>query len=292
MAFPTIQDLLEAGVHFGHQTSRWNPKMKKFIFTERNGIHIIDLKKTLFQLKKAYDLINDIVGRGGTILFVGTKRQLREVIRDEAERCEMYYVNERWLGGMMTNFQTIRKNIRRLRELERMKDEGEFELRSKKEGLALTRELFKLQKILDGIKQLGDIPAAIFVVDALKEKIAVAEANKLGIPLIALMDTNTDPEKATVPVAGNDDAIRSVKLITQTIADAVLEGKARIPEKTEGKEALAPSKKKMLEKKIESAEVRAGTQREQPRHARPRRRPRKKRTPAEAKSAEKQSSDT
>jgi small subunit ribosomal protein S2 len=292
MAFPTIQNLLEAGVHFGHQTSRWNPKMKKFIFTERNGIHIIDLKKTLFQLKKAYDLINDIVGRGGTILFVGTKRQLREVIRDEAERCGMYYVNERWLGGMMTNFQTIKKNIRRLRELERMKDEGEFELRSKKEGLALTRELFKLQKILDGIKQLGDIPAAIFVVDALKEKIAVAEANKLGIPLIALMDTNTDPEKATVPVAGNDDAIRSVKLITQTIADAVLEGKARIPEKIEEKDASAPSKKKGPEKKKEFAEIKAGKQKEQPRRARPRRRPRKKKAPAEATSAEKQTSNT
>ena len=151
--------------------------MKKFIFAERNGIHIMDLKNTLFQLKKAYDLINDIVGRGGAILFVGTKKQLREVIRDEAERWGMYYVNERWLGGMMTNFQTIKKNIRRLRELERMKDEGEFELRAKKEGLALTRELLKLQKILDGIKQLGDIPEAIFVVDALKEIIAVAEAN-------------------------------------------------------------------------------------------------------------------
>jgi len=208
MAFPTIQDLLEAGVHFGHQTSRWNPKMKKFIFAERNGIHIIDLKKTLFQLKKAFDLVNKLVGQGGTVLFVGTKRQLREVIREEAERCGMYYVNERWLGGMMTNFQTIKKNIRRLRELERMKDEGEFELRAKKEGLSLNRELSKLQKILDGIKQLADIPKAIFVVDALKEKIAVAEANKLGIPLIALMDTNADPEKATVPVAGNGGQVQ------------------------------------------------------------------------------------
>ncbi len=292
MTFPTIQNLLEAGVHFGHQTSRWNPKMKKFIFAERNGIHIIDLKKTLFQLKKAYDLINDIVGRGGSILFVGTKKQLREVIRDEAERCGMYYVNERWLGGMMTNFQTIKKNIRRLRELERMKDEGEFEVRRKKEGLALTRELFKLQKILDGIKQLGNIPNAIFVVDALKEKIAVAEANKLGIPLIALMDTNTDPEKATVPVAGNDDAIRSVKLITQTIADAVLEGKARIPEKTEEKKVPHPPKIKVPERKKESAEARAAREREQPRRARPRRRPRKKRAPVEAKSAEKPASGT
>ncbi len=291
MAFPTIQDLLEAGVHFGHQTSRWNPKMKKFIFAERNGIHIIDLKKTLFQLKKAFDLVNDIVGRGGTILFVGTKKQLREVVREEAQRCGMYYVNERWLGGMMTNFQTIKKNIRRLRELERMKDEGEFELRTKKEGLALSRELLKLQKILDGIKQLGDIPEAIFVVDALKEKIAVAEANKLGVPLIALMDTNADPEKATVPVAGNDDAIRSVKLITQTIADAVLEGKARIPEKTE--ERVVPALKgKVPERKKEAAEAASPREKDQPRRSRPRRRPRKKRPAEEVKIAEKPASKT
>ena len=288
MAFPTIQDLLEAGVHFGHQTSRWNPKMKKFIFAERNGIHIIDLKKTLFQLKKAFDLVSDIVGRGGTVLFVGTKRQLREVVREEAERCGMYYVNERWLGGMMTNFQTIKKNIRRLRELERMKDEGEFELRAKKEGLALSRELLKLQKILDGIKQLGDIPEAIFVVDALKEKIAVAEANKLGVPLIALMDTNADPEKATVPVAGNDDAIRSVKLITQTIADAVLEGKARIPEKTEEK-GVPALKGKVPEKKREAA---SHKEKDQPRRSRPRHRPRKKKPAEVVRIAEKPASKT
>ena len=277
MAFPTIQNLLEAGVHFGHQTSRWNPKMKRFIFAERNGIHIIDLKKTLFQLKKAYDLVNEIVAQGGTILFVGTKRQLREVIREEAERCGMYYVNERWLGGMMTNFQTIKKNIRRLNELERMKEEGEFELRTKKEGLSLNRELIKLQKILDGIKNLGDIPKIIFVVDALKEKIAVAESNKLGVPLIALMDTNADPGKATVPVAGNDDAIRSVKLITQTIADAVLEGKSRIPEKPVEVEAIS-QKKRHPERRGEAVGA-AGDERksEQPRRARPRRRPRKKR---------------
>ena len=288
MAFPTIQDLLEAGVHFGHQTSRWNPKMKKFIFAERNGIHIIDLKKTLFQLKKAFDLVNDIVGRDHTQLYVGTKRQLRDVVREEAERCGMYYVNERWLGGMMTNFQTIKKNIRRLRELERMKDEGEFELRAKKEGLALSRELLKLQKILDGIKQLGNIPEAIFVVDALKEKIAVAEANKLGVPLIALMDTNADPEKATVPVAGNDDAIRSVKLITQTIADAVLEGKARIPEKTEEK-GVPALKGKFPEKKREAA---SHKEKDQPRRSRPRHRPRKKKPAEVVRIAEKPASKT
>jgi small subunit ribosomal protein S2 len=276
MAFPTIQDLLEAGVHFGHQTSRWNPKMKKFIFTERNGIHIIDLKKTLFQLKRACDLVNNIVERGGSVLFVGTKRQLREVIREEAERCGMFYVNDRWLGGMMTNFQTIKKNIRRLRELERMKEEGEFELRTKKEGLSLERELIKLQKILDGIKHMGDIPKAIVVVDALKEKIAVAEANKLNIPLIALMDTNADPEKATVPIAGNDDAIRSVKLVTQAIAEAVLEGKAKIPEKPAAKQVQDSTRRGQEKKKVSAGETSDSKKQDQPKRSRPRRRPRKK----------------
>ena len=239
MALPTVQDLLEAGVHFGHQTSRWNPKMKKFIFTERNGIHIIDLQKTRNQIKKAIDLVTGIAEKGGNVLFVGTKRQLKDVIREEAERSEQYYVNERWLGGMMTNFQTIKKNIRRLRELERMRDEGEFELRSKKEALSLTRELEKLSKTLEGIKLLNDTPSVIFVVDAHKERIAVAEANKLGIPLIALIDTNADPDKATIPIAGNDDAIRSVRLITGAVADAVLEGRAKMPKK-EDKPAEVP----------------------------------------------------
>lgn len=282
MAFPTIQNLLESGVHFGHQTRRWNPKMKKFIFAERNGIHIIDLKKTLNHLKKASDKVRKIAEKGGNILFVGTKKQLRDIIRDEAVRCGMYYVNERWLGGMITNFQTIKKNIRRLRELERMRDEGEFELRAKKEALSLQRELQKLRKTLDGIKLLGDVPDAMFVVDTQKEKIAVAEANKLKIPLIALIDTNADPEQITYPVAGNDDAIRSVKMITQTIADAVLEGKAKITERIE------------MEKEAEGEEVkveiREQREREQPRRPRPRRRQRRKR-PAEeiaAKSAPKE----
>ena len=278
MAVPTIQDLLEAGVHFGHQTRRWNPKMKKFIFAERNGIHIIDLKKTLDQIKRAADRVRAIVEDGGSILFVGTKKQMRDIIRDEALRCGMFYINERWLGGMITNFQTIKKNIRRLRELERMRDEGEFELRTKKEGLSLQRELTKLQKILDGIKMLGDIPAAMYVIDAQKEKIAVAEANKLGIPLIALIDTNADPEKISYPIAGNDDAIRSVKLITQTIADAVLDGKAKVAEKPvidREKGAAAQEERAKVYQPKEKAQ-------ERPRRSRPRRRPRKKRPAEEA----------
>ena len=276
MAFPSIQDLLESGVHFGHQTRRWNPKMKKFIFAERNGIHIIDLKKTLNHLKKASDRVHDIAEKGGTILFVGTKKQLRDIIRDEALRCGMYYVNERWLGGMITNFQTIKKNIRRLRELERMRDEGEFETRTKKEGLSLQRELLKLQRTLDGIKLLTDVPDAIFVVDAQKEKIAVSEANKIGIPLIALIDTNADPEKINFPVAGNDDAIRSVKMITQTIADAVLDGKAKYTERAElEKQTRETAAAQSEERREEGAPARGGQ--DQPRRTRPRRRHGKKR---------------
>ena len=276
MAFPSIQDLLESGVHFGHQTRRWNPKMKKFIFAERNGIHIIDLKKTLNHLQKASDRVRDIAEKGGNILFVGTKKQLRDIIRDEALRCGMYYVNERWLGGMITNFQTIKKNIRRLRDLERMRDEGEFETRTKKEGLSLQRELLKLQRTLDGIKLLSDIPDAIFVVDAQKEKIAVSEANKIGIPLIALIDTNADPEKINFPVAGNDDAIRSVKLITQTIADAVLDGKAKYTERLElDKQTRETAAAQSEERREEAGAARSGQ--DQPKRTRPRRRHGKKR---------------
>lgn len=287
MAFPTIQNLLESGVHFGHQTRRWNPKMKKFIFTERNGIHIIDLKKTLNHLEKASGKVREIAEKGGNILFVGTKKQLRDIIKDEAVRCGMYYVNERWLGGMITNFQTIKKNIRRLRELERMRDEGEFELRSKKEALSLQREMQKLQKTLDGIKLLADIPDAMFVVDTQKEKIAVAEANKLKIPLIALIDTNADPEKITYPVAGNDDAIRSVRMITQTIADAVLEGKEKMAER------IGIEKEKEAEGEEVKVEIRERKEREQPRRSRPRHRPRRKRHAEEvaAMSAAKEAKD-
>ncbi len=275
MALPSIQDLLEAGVHFGHQTRRWNPKMKKFIFAERNGIHIIDLKKTHDQLSDAAGRVEKIASKGGAVLFVGTKKQVRDVIREEAERCGMHYVNERWLGGMMTNFQTIKKNIRRLRELERMKDEGDFELRTKKEALSLDRELVKLKKTLEGIKAMSDIPAVIYIVDAQKEKIAVAEANKLGIPLIALLDTNGDPDLATVPIPGNDDAIRSVKLITQAISDAVMDGRAQIVEKPS--DAKSRDEEEMRRKaEAEDAEEVDRDQSRRGGPGRPRRRPRKK----------------
>lgn len=277
MSLPSIQDLLEAGVHFGHQTRRWNPKMKKFIFAERNGIHIIDLKKTHDQLKDAAERVEKVTAKGGSILFVGTKRQVRDVIREEAERCGMHYVNDRWLGGMMTNFQTIKKNIRRLRELERMKDDGEFDYRTKKEALSLDRELLKLKKTLDGIKFMSDIPAAIFIVDAQKEKIAVAEANKLGVILIALLDTNADPDQATVPIPGNDDAIRSVKLITQAIADAVMDGKAQVVEKPTdvSQKDNAGDKRQAAASDSEDG----GRDRHRGGGGRPRRRPRKKKGP-------------
>src|SRR5690606_10487183 len=218
-----IQDLLEAGVHFGHQTSRWNPKMRKFIFAERNGIYIIDLKKTLRQIELAQELVRSVISRGERILFVCTKKQLRPIIQSEAERSNSFYVTERWLGGMLTNFSTIKKQIRRLRELERGQEEGAFDFYTKKERLMLDREREKLEKYLSGVKDMARIPGAIFVVDAKKERIAVNEANKLGIPVIAIADTNADPDLLTVPIAGNDDAIRSVGLIASAIGDATIE---------------------------------------------------------------------
>jgi small subunit ribosomal protein S2 len=228
-AVPQIQDLLEAGVHFGHQTRRWNPKMRKFIFAERNGIYIIDLKKTLRQLELAQELVRQVISRGERILFVCTKRQLRAVLQSEAERSSSFYVTERWLGGMLTNFSTIKKQIRRLRELERGQEEGAFEFYTKKEQLLLDRERAKLDKYLAGVKDMARIPGALFVVDAKKERIAVSEANKLGIPVIAIADTNADPDLLTVPIAGNDDAIRSVSVITKAIADSVVEARAAMP---------------------------------------------------------------
>jgi small subunit ribosomal protein S2 len=229
MATPQIQDLLEAGVHFGHQTSRWNPKMRKFIFAERNGIYIIDLKKTQRQIELARELVKTIISRGERILFVCTKKQLRPIIQSEAERSSSFYVTERWLGGMLTNFSTIKKQIRRLRELERGQEEGAFDFYTKKERLMLDREREKLEKYLSGVKDMQRIPGAIFVVDSKKERIAVNEANKLGIPVIAIADTNADPDLLTVPIAGNDDAIRSVSVISQAIADAVVEARAAMP---------------------------------------------------------------
>ncbi|MEE9133709.1 MAG: 30S ribosomal protein S2 [Gemmatimonadota bacterium] len=224
-----LQDLLQAGVHFGHQTRRWNPKMRRYIFAQRGGIYIIDLKKTLRELERAKALIRDVVHHGGSVLFVCTKSQLNEVIRSEAERSDAYYVTERWLGGMLTNFQTIKKNIRRLKELERGAEEGAFEFYTKKEKLLLEREREKLDRYLSGVKDMTRLPGALFVVDSRKEYIAVAEANKLGIPVVAIADTNADPDLLTVPIAGNDDAIRSVSLIAREIADTVQAAMAEVP---------------------------------------------------------------
>jgi len=229
MAQPSNQDLLEAGVHFGHQTSRWNPKMRKFIFAERNGIYIIDLKKTLRQIELAQELVRNVVSRGDRILFVCTKKQLRQVIQSEAERSNSFYVTERWLGGMLTNFTTIKKQIRRLRELERGQEEGAFDFYTKKERLMLDRERERLEKYLAGVKDMARLPGALFVVDSKKEKIAISEANKLGIPVIAIADTNADPDVLTVPIAGNDDAIRSVTVISGAIADSIIETRASMP---------------------------------------------------------------
>lgn len=229
MAQPQIQDLLEAGVHFGHQTSRWNPKMRKFIFAERNGIYIIDLRKTLRQLELAQELVRGVISRGERVLFVCTKKQLRGVIQAEAERSGSFYVTERWLGGMLTNFGTIKKQIRRLKELERGKEEGAFDFYTKKEQLMLERERERLDKYMAGLKDMARIPGAMFVVDAKKERIAVNEANKLGIPVIAIADTNADPDLLTVPIAGNDDAMRSVGVITGAISDTIIEARAAMP---------------------------------------------------------------
>ncbi|MGD2067882.1 MAG: 30S ribosomal protein S2 [Gemmatimonadota bacterium] len=225
-----LNELLEAGVHFGHQTRRWNPKMRKFIFTERNGIHIIDLRKTLDRLQQAQRAVREVVMNGERVLFVCTKRQLRQVIEQEAERCGAFYVVERWLGGMLTNFQTIRKQIRRLKELERGQEENAFEFYTKKERLLLDRERAKLDKYLSGVKDMSRLPGAVFVVDAKREQIAVREAHRLDIPVIAITDTNADPDLIDYPVPGNDDAIRSVGLITKAIADAVEAAKKDVPE--------------------------------------------------------------
>jgi small subunit ribosomal protein S2 len=236
MAFPEIQALLEAGVHFGHQTRRWNPKMRRFIFAERNGIYIIDLEKTLKQLRRAQELLREVVTRGDNVLFVCTKRQLKAIIQAEADRCGAYWVTERWLGGTLTNFATIKKQIRRLKELEQGQEEGTFEFYTKKEQLMLERERLKLDKNLAGLKQMSRLPGALFVVDAKKERIAVAEANKLGIPIVAIVDTNADPDVITVPIAGNDDAIRSVSLITAALADTISEARASRPQREEAEE--------------------------------------------------------
>jgi small subunit ribosomal protein S2 len=225
-----LNELLEAGVHFGHQTRRWNPKMKGFIFAERNGIHIIDLRKTLDRLNRAQNAVREVVLKGDRVLFVCTKRQLRGVIEQEAFRSGSYFVTERWLGGMLTNFQTIRKQIRRLKELERGQEENAFEFYTKKERLLLDRERLKLDKYFSGVKDMSRLPGAVFVVDARREIIAVREAHRLGVPVIAIADTNVDPDLIDFPIPGNDDAIRSVGLITKAIADAVEAAQREVPE--------------------------------------------------------------
>jgi small subunit ribosomal protein S2 len=221
----TMRQLLEAGVHFGHQTRRWNPKMKRFIHGERNGIYIIDLQQTLGRIETAYGFVRDLVGDGGTVLFVGTKKQAQDPVQSYAEKCGMPYVNERWLGGMLTNFQTISKRVAKMKEYQRMRDSGEFEAMPKKEALLISRELDKLERNLGGIRNMERLPDAIFVLDTKKEDIAVTEANKLGLPIVAVVDTNCDPDIIQYVIPGNDDAIRSANLMCRVVADAVTEGR-------------------------------------------------------------------
>ena len=220
-----MKQLLEAGVHFGHQTRRWNPKMARYIFTERNGIYIIDLQKTVKKLEEAYSFIRDISVEGKPVLFVGTKKQAQDSVKEEAERAGAYYVNARWLGGMMTNFSTIRRRVSRLQQLRAMEEDGTFDLLPKKEVIKLRLEIEKLEKFLGGIKEMKQIPGALFIVDPRKERIAVAEAKKLGIPIVAIVDTNCDPDEIDYVIPGNDDAIRAVKLISATMANAIIEGR-------------------------------------------------------------------
>ncbi|WP_106766039.1 30S ribosomal protein S2 [Paenibacillus faecalis] len=223
MAVISMKQLLEAGVHFGHQTRRWNPKMDKYIFTERNGIYIIDLQKTVKKVEEAFNFVKSVAGENGTILFVGTKKQAQDSVKEEAERCGMYYINQRWLGGTLTNFETIQKRINRLKELEKWEEDGTFEVLPKKEVILLRKEKDRLEKFLGGIKNMKGLPSALFIIDPRKERIAVAEARKLGIPIIGIVDTNCDPDEIDYVIPGNDDAIRAVKLLTGKMADAVLE---------------------------------------------------------------------
>ncbi|SHN16517.1 30S ribosomal protein S2 [Gracilibacillus kekensis] len=248
MAVISMKQLLEAGVHFGHQTRRWNPKMKKYIFTERNGIYIIDLQKTVKKVEEAYNFVKEIAENDGTVLFVGTKKQAQESVKDEAIRSGMYFVNQRWLGGTLTNFETIRKRINRLKHIEKMEEDGTFEVLPKKEVVGLLKEKERLVKFLGGIKEMNKIPDALFIIDPRKERIAVAEAHKLNIPIVGIVDTNCDPDEIDYVIPANDDAIRAVKLLTGKMADAILEAKQG--EVTEE----APEQAEATEEKTESVE--------------------------------------
>lgn len=243
-----MKNLLEAGVHFGHQTRRWNPKMSKFIFTERNGIYIIDLQKTVKQIEQAYDFVREIVADGGRVLFVGTKKQAQEAVETEAKRSGQFYVSHRWLGGMLTNYKTIRKRIERLKKLELMEEDGTFQRLPKKEVIKLKREAEKLEKFLGGIKEMDKLPDVLFVIDPKNEKIAVNEAKILGIPVIGVVDTNCDPDEVDIAIPGNDDAIRAVKLLTGTIANAIVEAK-------QGEQVEAEETETVVEEVIEIEEV-------------------------------------
>ncbi len=256
MSVISMKQLLEAGVHFGHQTRRWNPKMAEYIFTERNGIYIIDLQKTVKKIDEAYFFIRDLVMEGGNILFVGTKKQAQDAIKEEAERCGQYFVNNRWLGGMLTNFKTIRKGIDRLQELKKMEADGTFEVLPKKEVIKLNLEMEKLEKNLGGITEMKKLPVALFIVDPKKERNAILEARKLGLPIVAIVDTNCDPDEVDYVIPGNDDAIRAVKLISAKIADAIIEAK----QGEMGSAAVSPANEEaesveMVEKVEEDIEV-------------------------------------
>lgn len=235
MAVISMKQLLEAGVHFGHQTRRWNPKMAPYIFTERNGIYIIDLQQTVKKVEEAYGVVKDVVSKGGSVLFVGTKKQAQEAIRQEAERSGMFYVNERWLGGTLTNFRTIKSRIDRLHQIEKMESDGVFEVLPKKEVLQLRKEAARLQRFLGGIRDMTGLPGVLFIIDPRKERIAVAEARKLGIPVIAVVDTNCDPDDVDYVIPGNDDAIRAVRLLTSKMADAVIEAREGMQGADKGK---------------------------------------------------------
>ena len=243
-SYVTMKELLEAGVHFGHQTRRWNPKMKPYIFGARNGIYIIDLQKTVRMFKDAYDFISDVVSEGKSVLFVGTKKQARESIYEEANRCEMFYVHNRWLGGMLTNFQTIKKSIDRLNHLNTIQNDGSINLYPKKERLKLGKERLKLDTNLGGIRNMSRVPGAVFIVDPKKESIAVREAKRLGIPIVAIVDTNCDPDDIDYLIPGNDDAIRSIRLVTSRLAEACIDGQARYEEKRQAEADKAASEKK------------------------------------------------
>jgi small subunit ribosomal protein S2 len=228
MSEVTVKDLLESGVHFGHQTRRWNPKMKRFIFTAKNGIYIIDLNKTLMSLNRACQKVADVIESGGSILFVGTKKQAKDVIKTHALRGDQFYITERWLGGMLTNFMTIKKNIKRLKEIERMREDGSFDRLTKKEIKKLEKEATRMDKYLVGIREMYSLPSLLFVIDTKKERIAVAEANKLRIPVIGILDTNSDPDPIDYPIAANDDAIKSISIITKAISDTVLAAQSKV----------------------------------------------------------------